>query len=174
MFTNLAAHLHLPSQTSLIEKNRSAAERISGANSVVQGYDLLIVNMPRIMRLLKVMKPSCLVLIVSGLLGCASSSVSDRYQFESLDTEDSSKRFTYSAFIRGVGGVAQEQGAGQAQGTAGPARARSVNVEDMKKELEGYMAVTGYCGQGYFIYDETFDGVEYLLHGECQESKNNE
>jgi hypothetical protein len=33
------------------------------------------------------------------------------------------------------------------------------------------MQANPYCTQGYFIYDESFDGNKYSLSGECQESK---
>lgn len=97
-------------------------------------------------------------LFVASLFACSSPSVSDRYDLQTLDSEDASKRFTYGFSARG-----QDRD-----------RSRAASVADMRRELENYMAATGYCEQGYFIYDETFDGAEYLLHGECQESQNHE
>lgn len=106
-------------------------------------------------RVLSVCSVALLALMV---IACASPTISDRYEFENVVSEDSSKRFTYGFSTR----------------ESGRNRPRSASVEDMKKELGEYMAISEYCIEGYFIYDESFDGTEYLLHGECQESKNNE
>lgn len=105
---------------------------------------------------------SCMVV----LTGCASPKISPKYQLKTVATEDDSKRFTYGFFAKGPGG-----GPGSQPSARGGTRDRGVNFRDMREELGVYMEITGYCSDGYFIYDETFNGREYLLHGECQESK---
>ena len=54
--------------------------------------------------------------------------------------------------------------------TVRPRRLETVDFSAMRKELDIYMDANLYCSEGYFVYNETFDGGEYLLHGECQES----
>ena len=103
------------------------------------------------------------------LASCASPTISPKYQLRTVETEDESKRFTYGFSARrsalGSGGEAPTRGAGRQR------RDRGASFADMRKELETYMEITRYCSEGYFVFDESFDGNEYLLHGECQESK---
>lgn len=107
------------------------------------------------------------------LVACSSNKVSELYRFQPVQSADSSKRFTYGLSVRGPGGVAERQGNGRGQASAAR-RNPAADFEDMRDELENYMTVVEYCTQGYFIYDETFNGIQYLLHGECQESKEDE
>ena len=104
------------------------------------------------------MKYLLVSLMLLVLCACASNQFSRLYQFQQVDSEGPSKLFRYGLTI------------GQGT-TVSPADARRVSFADMRKELEKYMDAVQFCTQGYFVYNETFDGSEYLLHGECQESK---
>ena len=123
---------------------------------------------PQVISLMvKILLPVCFALVVLMLQSCASQTLSSKYQLKAVETEDDSKRFTYGFNIAGFGSSL----GGEGPNPSANARARSANFEEMRKELETYMQVTGYCADGYFVYDETFNGREYLLYGECQESK---
>ena len=112
-----------------------------------------------------------LLILVSILVSCASKKVSDQYQLQSVESADSSKRFTYGFYVQRLGvGSPSLDGENRGSIRSRP-RDQTANFEEMRQELKNYMAITGYCSEGYFIYDETFNGSQYLLHGECQESK---
>lgn len=101
-----------------------------------------------------------LVVISSILLSaCASNGVSELYDFHTIETEDDRKVFEYRYPI----GVTDS-------GKSISSR-KVFSFEDMREELNKYMEVFRYCEQGFFVYDETFDGREYALRGECQEPK---
>lgn len=105
------------------------------------------------------------VLLFAALLvtACASSSYSDLYEFYPVETKSDSKLFRYQFILR-----PDERGNNS---RAAPPPGFVVSFEDMRRELEKYMAANPYCTRGYFIYDEIFDGSKYTLLGECQESK---
>ena len=107
---------------------------------------------------------------------CATSMPPENFVLRPVASDDDSKRFTYGARVGRGGG--SEGGAGRsADGggrQAGGGRGQTISFEQLREGLEDYMALTSYCTQGYFVYDETYNGNEYLLHGECQESKDNE
>lgn len=111
---------------------------------------------------------------------CATTQTSDQYEFSWVATEDMSKRFTYASFAYGSAASLDERT--QSPGGAQDAPQRSsgqpgvgrISFGEMREDLEDYMAVEQYCTDGYFIYNETFDGRRYLLHGECQESRKSE
>tara|TARA_R110002073_G_scaffold228312_3_gene389086 strand:- start:244 stop:582 length:339 start_codon:yes stop_codon:yes gene_type:complete len=112
------------------------------------------------------MKNLAQVLVLSTyclLSACASNSYSELYDFYPVETKTDSKRFSYE-FILGSGSRAD--GSRDA-----PPRGFVVSFNDMREELEKYMEENPYCTQGYFVYDEIFDGNKYTLLGECQESK---
>lgn len=94
---------------------------------------------------------------------CASSRYSDLYEFYPVETKTDSKLFSYQFILR-----PDERGNNS---RAAPPPGFVVSFEDMRRELEKYMAANSYCTRGYFIYDEIFDGSKYTLLGECQESK---
>ncbi len=97
------------------------------------------------------------------LSACASNSYSELYDFYPVETNTDSKRFRYE-FILGTGSAANSS-------REAPHRGFVVSFDDMREELEKYMDENPYCTQGYFVYDEIFDGNKYTLLGECQESK---
>lgn len=121
-----------------------------------------------------------LLLLASLSSACASSKPSEHYNFRALETADQSKRFTYGFSIRSLGSAGESVLGNTRSVGSSPSdrdsrsRAKPINFEEMREELAIYMSVTEYCNKGYFVYDETFDGTQYLLHGECQESNNNE
>ena len=107
---------------------------------------------------------SSLYLVVLLLTACASNQVSDLYEFAVVDSETDSKLFEYSFVVD----PNQRQ-----PGTSKKLLPRdfAVSFGDMREELRKYMQAFPYCTQGYFVYDESFDGQKYRLLGECQESK---
>lgn len=111
-------------------------------------------------RLLKALS----VLACLSLTACASTGVSDLYEFYTVESTNDSKLFGY----RFVVDPTERQ-----PGTSKKILPRGFNVSfaDMRDELEKYMESFPYCRDGYFVYDESFDGQRYILHGECQESK---
>lgn len=126
-----------------------------------------------------------LILLLAFLaVSCASNKPSGQYEFSLVSTEDMSKRFTYGNILGRPGSSLAERaesggsagGASQRSGSQAPRQAEFARVSfaEMREDLEEYMAVEQYCTDGYFIYNETFDGRRYLLHGECQESRKSE
>ena len=114
-----------------------------------------------------------LIYIVLLVLGaCASKVPSDRYNFSGVQSQDGSKRFVYGYSVRrsAPGAPLAVERDGAARNAVRPRRLETVDFSAMRKELDIYMNVNPYCSEGYFVYNETFDGGEYLLHGECQES----
>lgn len=105
---------------------------------------------------------TCLLCLL--VVGCASSPISDLYEFYPVDSEDERKLFGY----RFVVDPAQRQTATSKRKV--PLQF-AVSFENMREELNKYMGVFHYCLEGYFVYDESFDGQRYILHGECKESK---
>lgn len=103
------------------------------------------------------------VLVVTLVCACASSRYSELYEFYPVETKTDSKLFRYEFILR------PEQGTNNSRAVPPPGFA--VSFDDMREELERYMQANPYCTQGYFIYDESFDGNRYSLSGECQESK---
>jgi len=110
-------------------------------------------------------------LSVAGLLAflallssCATTKISDLYEFYEVESEGESKLFGYRFVID------PNQRQPETSKRLTPDR-YAVSFDDMRKELEKYMEVFPYCTQGYFVYDESFDGQKYILSGECQESK---
>ena len=97
------------------------------------------------------------------LIGCAGANVSDLYEFHEVESQNESKLFNYQFVLD----PAQRSSASRRDVPTGFA----ASFSDMRDELEIYMRTFPYCLEGYFIYDETFDGERYMLHGECQESK---
>lgn len=78
----------------------------------------------------------------------------DRFETEVL--EDGSKRFLFQ--------VRSGPGAGRPEGRDRP------NTENMKIALDSYFEQQPFCEEGYFLYDQGFDGNTYTILGECQES----
>jgi hypothetical protein len=97
------------------------------------------------------------------LSACASNSHSELYDFYPVETNTDSKRFRYE-FILGTGSRVNSS-------REAPPRGFVVSFDDMREDLEKYMDENPYCTQGYFVYNEIFDGNKYTLLGECQESK---
>ncbi|MEQ8955042.1 MAG: hypothetical protein ACFHHU_04010 [Porticoccaceae bacterium] len=97
------------------------------------------------------------------MTACASSRYSELYEFYPVETKTDSKLFRYQ-FILQPGERDNNSRAAAPPGFV-------VSFEDMRRELEKYMAENPYCTRGYFVYDEIFDGNKYTLLGECQESK---
>jgi hypothetical protein len=79
----------------------------------------------------------------------------DRFETDIL--ADGSKRFVYEVRF----GSGSRQSAGRSQ---------APSQEIMEEALEDYFAQDPYCEQGYFLYDQGFDGSSYTILGECQES----
>lgn len=107
---------------------------------------------------------SCTLLIPLVLTGCATNKVSDLYEFYEVESKGESKLFGYRFVID----PNQRQPGTSKRLT--PNRF-AISFDDMREELENYMDVFPYCTEGYFVYDESFDGQKYTLLGECQESK---
>lgn len=103
------------------------------------------------------------ILVVSLVAACASSRYSELYEFYPVETKTDSKLFRYEFILR------PEQRINSSRSLPPPGFA--VSFEDMRNELEKYMEANPYCTEGYFVYDESFDGNKYSLRGECQESK---
>lgn len=96
--------------------------------------------------------------------GCASNPVSELYEFYPVETNSESKLFEYQ-FI--LDPAERRSGTKQTKIPQGFA----VSFNDMRAELDKYMKAYSFCLEGYFVYDESFDGQRYILRGECQESK---
>lgn len=112
---------------------------------------------------------------------CATNKPPENFVLKPVASNDASKRFTYGALSgRGGGpddagaGQSERQGGGSAGGQGGRGGGQTISFDQLREGLEDYMALNNYCTQGYFVYDETYNGREYLLHGECQESKDDE
>lgn len=99
-----------------------------------------------------------LLLLASGLVtSCSSTNVNilpDRFETDVL--ADGSKRFLFE--------VRSGPGAGRREG-----RDR-LNAENMRLALDSYFELQPFCEEGYFLYDQGFDGNAYTILGECQES----
>ncbi len=79
----------------------------------------------------------------------------DRFDTEIL--EDGSKRFVFEV-LSGPGG----EGRGNRNMIPQP--------EAMETALEAYFSEHPFCEEGYFLYDQGFNGRAYSMLGECQES----
>ncbi|MBC6427898.1 MAG: hypothetical protein GDA55_01440 [Cellvibrionales bacterium] len=101
-------------------------------------------------------------LMCALLGGCASPSIPRDYQFQPA-TNAERKLFTY-AFAPTPQRVAPAS-QNRTQPTASP-----ISFQKMRKTLAKDARLAAYCTQGYFIYQQSFDGQHYRLHGECQES----
>lgn len=112
----------------------------------------------------KAFKGLVVLSLFTFLCSCATNKVSDLYEFYEIDSVGESKLFGYRFVLdpsqRQVGKNRRSVPAGFA-----------VSFVDMREELEKYMKLYPYCQEGYFVYDESFDGQEYKLLAECQESK---
>ena len=95
------------------------------------------------------------VVAVLMLASCAGQSQFEDYQFRAVASDDGSKRFQYVLPAIGEGVEPSSRG----------------NFAKMRDVLGRYLEHTQYCLDGFFVYDETFDGLEYLLHGECRDSQ---
>jgi len=103
------------------------------------------------------------------LSACATKVASDRYNFSAIDSQDNSKRFTYGFSVRRAADGSSSTD-GEPRVSSRPRRQESADFMKMRDALENYMEDYQYCKEGYFVYNETFDGRHFLLHGECQES----
>lgn len=102
-------------------------------------------------------------MVVAVLLAsCASNQVSDLYEFYEVESDDERKLFGY----RFVLDPAQRR----PETNKRPVRG-GISFADMREELNKYMELFPYCREGFFVYDESFNGQRYILRGECQESK---
>lgn len=110
------------------------------------------------------------VLLVTACAGKDQLVMPDNFSTETL--VDGSKRFSFSvnSARRNADGItARDISQGRAaQGAPAP------RAEDMEQALKGYFEIYPYCEEGYFIYDQGFDGNTYTLLGECQESATEE
>ena len=104
-----------------------------------------------------------LVSSLMTLIACAGRGVSDLYEFHVVESQNESKLFTYQFIL--------DPAQRSTQSRRAVPTGFSADFGDMREELAVYMRQYPYCLEGYFIYDETFDGERYMLHGECQESK---
>ena len=135
--------------------------------------DLRVVIAKRAAQAAKLILALALIVMAAA---CATSMPPENFVLRPVASDDDSKRFTYGARV-GRGGGSEGGAARSADGggrQVGGGRGQTISFEQLREGLEDYMALTSYCTQGYFVYDETYNGNEYLLHGECQESKDNE
>jgi len=103
-----------------------------------------------------------LLLTTLFLFSCATNKVSDLYDFHPIETVDSRKVFEYRYVL------------GESESRQPLSSSKAFSFVEMRKELNKYMDVYPYCNEGFFVYDELFNGREYTLLGECQEPKTNE
>lgn len=108
----------------------------------------------------------CLLVLsmLMTIVSCATNKVSDLYEFYEIESEGQSKLFGYGFILDPTKRQAGKSLKNVPKGFA-------VSFADMRKELEKHMKIHPYCLEGFFVYDEVFDGKEYKLLGECQESK---
>lgn len=123
-----------------------------------------------------------LVVLLSLLLVACASQQEIRLpdQFETETLVDGSKRFSFVLnFAPRFGGAGQADGEGRQQegqpqraptGRAGGTPQRVPSRAEMDQVLEEYFQRYPYCEEGYFVYDQGFDGSRYTMLGECQES----
>ena len=102
---------------------------------------------------------ACNTLILCSLIAsCSSSSVvlvPDRFETEVLS--DGSKRFVFEVNFGPTAGRADR-------------RSGALDRTSMESALEGYFEQNPFCQEGYFLYDQGFNGRAYTMLGECQES----
>ncbi|GEM_PF-1486158 len=114
-------------------------------------------------------------LVVFALFGVLAASCAGKEQLimpDRFDTEilqDGSKRFSFSLDFNRRGRLVSS-------GDAASGRSASVSIAprqaEMERALNMYFEMYPYCDEGYFVYDQGFDGSTYTLLGECQESAN--
>lgn len=116
-----------------------------------------------------------LIVLTSFLAACASQQqivMPDRFETETL--EDGSKRFSFNLDFNRSRDDESSQQEGQPQeaptNRAGGAPRRVPSRAEMDEILEVYFQNYPYCEDGYFVYDQGFDGNSYTMLGECQES----
>ena len=98
------------------------------------------------------------------LSACATNKISDLYEFYEIPSQSESKLFEYRFVV--------DPNQRRAETSKRITSDRfAVSFRDMRDELEKYMDAFPYCSEGYFVYDENFDGQKYALLGECQESR---
>lgn len=116
--------------------------------------------------------PSLVSLVVWGVLlaSCAGKEqliMPDRFDTEIM--QDGSKRFSFSLDFNRRGRLLNS-------GDSSSGRASPVSIAPRQAEMESalsmYLEMYPYCEEGYFVYDQGFDGSTYTLLGECQESAN--
>jgi hypothetical protein len=90
------------------------------------------------------------------IASCSSSNaflMPDRFETDILS--DGSKRFLFEV----------NTNSGRAEGRGG-----AIDREGMELGLRGYFEQYPYCEEGFFLYDQGYDGSTYTMLGECQES----
>lgn len=105
------------------------------------------------------------VLVVGVVTGCIGQV--DPPGVISRLVEGDAKRFVYTVSGRPQGGRSVEQLEASSTGRSG---SRNLSFDQLEDYLEDKMKLDGFCTQGYFVYDRQYDGRDYRLLGECNES----
>lgn len=101
----------------------------------------------------------------TAVVGCSNRLPRADFHLIPVDTTDGSKRFRYEY-------RAPDRRVPVPLDPAGVTRApvQSATFTQLERELEDAIEHSGYCRDGYFVYDRTFDGVTYALLGECNDA----
>lgn len=107
-----------------------------------------------------------LAVVMASCAGKEQLIMPDRFDTDIL--QDGSKRFSFSLNFNRRGRLVSSE-------DSSSNRASTVSVAPRQTEMETalriYFAMYPYCQEGYFVYDQGFDGSTYTLLGECQESE---
>ena len=118
-----------------------------------------------------------LLILLSACAGKEQVLLPDYFDTQILT--DGSKRFSFRLDQNPRAGQGSQRQTGSDQEAGRPNRdensgtggRQSVpNREEMEEALEAYFEIYPFCSEGYFIYDQGFDGNSYTMLGECQES----
>lgn len=102
------------------------------------------------------------------LVACASSPVlvtPDHY--ETRVDSDGAKRFEFGVRRLTEAPSLQNMRDGRTQ------EIEPLRFEQIEDSLQAWMESDGFCRDGFFIYDQRFDGSLYLVLGECRDLATN-
>lgn len=103
------------------------------------------------------------LMLLAGCAGAPNLVVPDHYQTR-IDS-DGAKRFEFGIRQQTSQPTLRNIRDGQTQ----PAGNR-LSREQIEQSIEAWMLKDGFCQQGFFIYDQRYDGSMYLVLGECREA----
>lgn len=100
------------------------------------------------------------------LISSCSSVPKKNIDFETLISDDGSKRFIFSIDLK-----AKERGRDSIKNRR-PFYRSIPQKEQLEQKLKRLIEQNNYCTSGYFIYDRRLHESKYQLLGECNESAN--